>query len=289
MTTTFNAFDRGFVPSDEPVPAGGNDYGELVDAEHVDAEPGEKLCDEATERDLFRIVTNRLYMPPPATADDPAWDEAWTHFGRIYEPALRVYVCRVLSKHGFDDQPFLDAEDIVQDFIHTRLEDGRLHNEAGHIDMFRAWLSTQVAAFTFSWMRARTAQRRCPAKPFMPADAIQRVAVMEPGPDALIAYREQIALEITELVLDRVGRRSKTYARIIRDLIGSGGTTSYDLAEELRVPPHRMADLRRRARQCFRHELVRVFRRDLVPEGNISDLVEALKRLLNRKRRRGAT
>ena len=61
--------------------------------------------------------------------------------------------------------------------------------------------------------------------------------------------------------------------------ISNGGRESPDLAMRLGLDPSRMADVRRRARDRFRDELIRVAREGLFAEDDISDLIDALRRL----------
>ncbi|MDJ0975536.1 MAG: hypothetical protein QNJ98_13830 [Planctomycetota bacterium] len=237
------------------------------------------FLDPKTVRDLKRIVTNRHLMPPPADQDDPQWEAAWSYFQIIYVPALRIYAYRLLRRYGFGIDAFVEAEDIVNDFVAERLESGRLRRKAGRIKKFRAWLAKQMHDFTVSWIRKRFAQRRFPLRGFAKVDAIDKLAVTTPGPTERAELREQVVMRITKLVLARIDRTSKTYALILRDRIANGGRESPELAMRLGLDPSRMADVRRRARDRFRDELIRVAREGLFAEDDISDLIDALRRL----------
>ncbi|MHC5012178.1 MAG: hypothetical protein ACYTG6_14750, partial [Planctomycetota bacterium] len=60
----------------------------------------EPLLDSTTVRDLWRIVTAKTQMPPPADRQDPAWADAWSCFETVYGPALKAYVYRILRRAG---------------------------------------------------------------------------------------------------------------------------------------------------------------------------------------------
>lgn len=243
------------------------------------------LIDNLTERDLRRIATNCRLSPPPSDPDDPVWAEAWTHFELIYVPALQRYVYNEVRKLGIGNEAALqDADEIVSEFRCTRLTDGRLSLQGATIRRFRDWLARQARCFMIDWLRKRGAKKRRPGRSFVSADALTAAQAHGPDAAALVSFTEQVATDIVETVLGRVAKRSEPYAHVLRDLIRNGGWQSSDIAERLQVEPRRVADIRRRAREAFRQELVGLVREGLFAEDDVEDLIQALQRIQDDRR-----
>jgi hypothetical protein len=168
------------------------------------------------------------------------------------------------------------------------MEDGGLQPSTGRVQKFRAWLVKQIHDFTISWIRRKFALRRYPKSGFRPAQALEALRATSPRPDDLEGFTERTVMAVTRVVIDRISKRSRRYAEVLWDLIRNHGVPSDNLPERLGVSAYRMADIRRRARDRFRDELVNLYRKCQFPADDMESLIRALSRLLGRRPRRRA-
>ena len=87
---------------------------------------------------------------------------------RSVEHVNERYVAAILRRTAGPAADPQDAPDVVAAYLAACLEKGWLEREAGEIRCFRAWLKVQLARFTRTWVRDRSAARRW--APTLPSD-----------------------------------------------------------------------------------------------------------------------
>lgn len=240
--------------------------------QHPDSD--DPLFDEPTERDLRRIETNKLYFPPPADPEHPLWRESWAAFDRLYTPALTRFIGWVLRGGGPDQAE--DAEDITREFICKRIKDGRL-NPGRPIRSFRNWLAKQARRFVLDRLGRQVAQKRRPPGGFASEAALTCAPDTRITQDVLDRFAEGVADNVVRVAINRVRLNCEKKALILEDLVRNAGQQSADIAELIDVEPRRLTDLRRRAREAFRKELLAIARLGLFAEADIEDLIRILR------------
>lgn len=200
-------------------------------------------------RDLRSIPTRRSLLPPPvAGRTDPRWQASWRHLFEVYGPAMERYVAAILRRTAGPAADPQDAPDVVAAYLVACLEKGWLEREAGEIRCFRAWLKVQLARFTRTWVRDRSAARRW--APTLPGDgALADAAAPEPDLDAALDAAMVDAAVARALAHLREG--NATYGEIVADLLRTDGAGSADLGPRLGWPAKDLAVLRHRARRRF--------------------------------------
>lgn len=233
---------------------------------------------------LFSLHTIRPLLPPPASREDPRWDQAWDHIARVYTPALRRYALgRLRARLGGRRADPDDAEAVVQDFLLRAMQSGQLaeaHAKDGSIRTFRAWIARQLDRAVSDHLDKVFAKRRHPGER-APESALADV----PAPDdhAALAVLDrgivQIAVDRALARLEGGGSGSKwgrVYAGILQDLLLNAGATSPDLPARLGVPPGDLPMHKLRAKKKFGELFVDELRGTVRREEDLEELLREL-------------
>lgn len=229
-------------------------------------------------RDLRAIPTRRSLLPPPAAGRaDPRWQASWRHLFEVYGPAMERYVAAILRRTAGPGSDPQDAPDVVAAYLAACLEKGWLEREAGEIRCFRAWLKVQLARFTRTWVRDRSAARRW--APTVSGDGALADAEA-PEPDLAAALDAGLVEAAVAGALAQLRAGNAVYGEIVADLLRTDGAGSADLAARLGRPARDLALLRHRARRRFAMLLADELRSTVRDASAFEDLLAALARHL---------
>lgn len=238
---------------------------------------------------LFSLHTIRPMLPPPADRDDPRWDAAWEHIGRVYTPALRRYAyARLKARSGGQRPNPEDAETIVQDFLAKAIVSGQLsdaHSKNGTIKTFRAWIAFQLDRAVGAHLEKSRAARNNPGA-LAPEEVLAHVPAAD-SDEALQSFDKGVVQIAVERVIARLEKGDGTtkwgsvYAAIIRDLLANEGTTSPDLGARLGVKSSaELATHKNRAKAKCGEYLTEELRKLVRNEDDLAELLRTVDPLL---------
>lgn len=192
---------------------------------------------------------------PGAEDEAYAWEAAWEHLVRKYEPAFVVVVRQCLRRAGARVVGPDQAADIVQAFFAACLHKGWLERAAPEFGQFRAFAFTLLRRFTFKYVESAQAQKRYPVTGQISLDDVL------PGraPARLDESQRESLHEwvrcLVEASTERVRKRSPDNARVMDLVLREDGLSNAQLAELLGWPPNKFTLARHRGLRMLREEI----------------------------------
>ena len=228
-----------------------------------------------TGQALRSIVTRRSMLPPPATRDDPKWEESWDYLFQLYTPAMERYVRSILARALGNAQAEAEAGDVVQEYLAQALDKGWLSGDAD-LRCFRAYLQSQLRRYVYKYLDHKFAKKRHVAGTTSD-DAL--VGVGDSELDPANAELDEGWVEVSvQAALRQLQQGNQDYYEVIADLLRTQGEGSEDLGARMNRSEQQLVHLRHRARKRFAvlfHEHLRESVRDDEAFDELCDRLES--------------
>ena len=197
-------------------------------------------------------LVGRLAGRSRGNQENGAWQSAWEHLCKTYQPAMIAHVRRTLRRCG-GSVAVDEAEDIVQDFLVECLSKGHLLNANPSIGRFRAFLAVCLRYHTTKYVSARHAKRRHPHRPLVALEDVLDLLDGDQLPDT--SFSQDWARCLIESAVSRVRVRSESNARLLQLLFVQPDQTVDDLADRLDVDRGKIPLRTHRARKMLAQEI----------------------------------
>ena len=204
---------------------------------------------------------------------------AWTQLFHDYEPPMRKYARRWLSRLAGGDPA--DADDVVQDYFQACLEKDWLTRARQDAGRFRAFVQMTLKRHVLRWVRDRHAQRRHPkdAKVLTMDDDESPIAVA-----AAAELDDEFDKSWTEIAVDRalrqLGDADSRASLVVRDLIRTEGDGSADIHDQLGINRAYYNVLKGRVRTTFSRYVAQEMQATVADESALRSEWEHLKKFL---------